>query len=242
MGDAALMQQNALGKCEGKSPWLGPYVQESCGEPSRLLIRTASNAYFPQVMSVISLPDRDEKVKAAVDGVWEFIAEVEDLEMLKYERRKARVNAALEGISDEEVLAEVQARRGEKTEQPKSVKQAELETLVASRDEIGEDKADGNFFARALPRDRWDKPWMQPIQRVVLVHRLREVVALAGFTRFEALAPGQAFSERYRPPPRPAKSLAAHDAPVRLLLAPARSLPTANGRGGRTSHAIYRWF
>jgi hypothetical protein len=30
---------------------------------------------------------------------------------------------------------------------------------------------------------------MQPIERVVLVHRLREVVALVGFTRFEALAP-----------------------------------------------------
>ena len=30
---------------------------------------------------------------------------------------------------------------------------------------------------------------MQPIERVVLVHRLREVVAQVGFTRFEALAP-----------------------------------------------------
>jgi hypothetical protein len=29
---------------------------------------------------------------------------------------------------------------------------------------------------------------MQPIECVVLVHRLREVVALVGFTRFEALA------------------------------------------------------
>jgi hypothetical protein len=30
---------------------------------------------------------------------------------------------------------------------------------------------------------------MEPIARVVLIHRLREVAALAGFTRFEALAP-----------------------------------------------------
>lgn len=189
MAEATLMQKKALGQCEGKSPWLGPYVKEGCGEPSRLLIRTASNAYFPQVMSVISLPDRDETVKAAVDVVWEFISEVEDIETLKYERKKARVNAALEGLSDAEVMAEIKARRGAGGEQSKSVKQAELETLVASRDEIGEDKPDGIFFARSLPRDKWDKPWMQPIERVVLVHRLREVVASVGFTRFEALAP-----------------------------------------------------
>jgi hypothetical protein len=97
--------------------------------------------------------------------------------------------AQREGLSDEEVMAEIRARRGAPTAQPKSVKQAELETLVASREALGEDKPDGNFFARALSRDRWSQPWMQPIERVVLVHRLREVVALAGFTRFEALAP-----------------------------------------------------
>jgi len=140
-------------------------------------------------MSVISLPDRDETVKVAVDTVWDFLAEVEDLDMLRYERRKARVNAALEGLSDDEVFAEIQARRGGSSTETKSVKQAELETLIASQDEIGEDRPDGNFFARTLPRDRWERPWMESIERVVLVHRLREVAALAGFTRFEALAP-----------------------------------------------------
>ena len=38
---------------------------------------------------------------------------------------------------------------------------------------------------RALPKSEWDAGWMQGIQRVVLVHRLREVVALLGFTRIE---------------------------------------------------------
>jgi hypothetical protein len=154
-----------------------------------MLIRTASNAYFPQVMSVISLPDRDETVRGAIDTVWEFLAEVEDPEMLRYERRKARVRAALEGLSDDEVLAEIHARRGAGNAEVKTVKQAELETLIASQDEIGEDRPDGNFFARTLSKERWESPWMQSIARVVLVHRLREVAALAGFTRFEAMGP-----------------------------------------------------
>ena len=77
------MQTKALGNCDGSRPWLGPYTKEPCGEPNRLLIRTASNAYFPQLMSVISLPDRDETVKKAVDAAWEFVEEVEDLDQLQ---------------------------------------------------------------------------------------------------------------------------------------------------------------
>jgi hypothetical protein len=191
LAPASSLKNKALGNCDGWSPWLGPAVRENCGEPNRLLIRTASNAYFPQVMRVISLPPRDEAVKKAIDSVWEFLSEVEDVEQLRYERKKARVNAALEGLSDEEIFAEIQSRRSGEEEEQKSVKQAELETLLASKDEIGEDKPDGDFFARALSRERWDRPWMAPIERVVLVHRLREVSALVGFTRFEAMAPDQ---------------------------------------------------
>ena len=98
VGDAAMMQTMALGNCDGSRPWLGPYTKEQCGEPNRLLIRTASNAYFPQLMSVISLPDRDETVKKAVDAAWEFVEEVEDIDQLRYERKKAKVKAALEGL------------------------------------------------------------------------------------------------------------------------------------------------
>ena len=189
LGEAALMATQAPGNCDGSRHWLGPYTREPCGEPNRLLIRTASNAYFPQQMSVISLPDRDETVKQAVQAVWDFLEEAEDPDDVKRERKKAKVNAALTGLLDEEVFAEIQARRGFQLEQPKSVKQAEMETLVASKEELGNDRPDGTFFARSLPKTIWDKPWMQAIERVVLVHRLREVVAQVGFTRFEALAP-----------------------------------------------------
>lgn len=189
MAQAAILSNRALGNCDGSRPWLGPYTKEPCGEPSRLLIRTASNAYFPQTMTVISLPDRDETVKQAVDAAWEFLETVEELEQLKYERRKAKVKAALEGISDDEAFAEIQSRGSGFLKADKKVKVAELETLIASKDELGDDKPDGNFFARSLPRVVWDQPWMHSIERVILVHRLREVVAQVGFTRFEAAAP-----------------------------------------------------
>jgi len=189
LSEAVGFDTRALGHCDGQRPWLGSYTREHCNEPNRLLIRTASNAYFPQQMTVISLPDRRENIRQAVDVTWDFMELVENIEDLRHERKRSKVKAALDGLTDEEVFAEIQARRGVGGISDKSVKQAELETLVSSKEELGNDHPDGVFFARALPRERWDKPWMRNFERVVLVHRLREVMALLGFTRFEAAAP-----------------------------------------------------
>lgn len=188
MAQAAHLQNKALGMCDGIRPWLGPYTRETCGEPSRLLIRSASNAYFPQLMSVISLPDRDEIVKRAVDAIWQFLEAVEGIDDLRYERKKAAVKAALEGLSDEEIYMEIKSRRLGGAKPDKSVKVAELETLISAKVEIGEDRPEGVFYARLLPPSVWDRAWMKTIERVVLVHRLREVEAQVGFTRFEAAA------------------------------------------------------
>src|SRR5262249_45216984 len=62
-----------LGHCDGSRPWLGPFTKEPCDEMNRLLVRHASNAYFPQVMSVISLPDRNESLEKAVTQAWEHL-------------------------------------------------------------------------------------------------------------------------------------------------------------------------
>ena len=103
-----------LRKCSGDRPWLGPNSREECGELNRFLVRQASNAYFAQVMSVISLPDRDESLEAAVDLVWDsHLQYVETVEELQKDRaRKAAVKHALEGYSDSEVLEEIEFRKG----------------------------------------------------------------------------------------------------------------------------------
>ncbi len=181
-----------LGHCDGARPWLGPHMKEACEDVNRLLVRHASNAYFPQVMSVISLPDRNESLEKAVNQVWEhFLQYVDTLDELKKERqKKPPVKSALEGFSDEEVMQEIEVRKGTGNEAPvQTVKQAEFEVLTATKEEVGSDTPDGDFYARSLPRACWDKPWMASVERVVLVHRLREVVAQLGFTRFEAITP-----------------------------------------------------
>ena len=45
--EAADLSLMALGRCTGARPWLGENANEPCGQPARLLVRTASNACFP---------------------------------------------------------------------------------------------------------------------------------------------------------------------------------------------------
>ena len=179
----------ALGRCDGSRPWLGPYSKESCDQLNRLLIRTASNAYFAQKLSVISLPKRNETISNAVDQVWQFLEAADSIVEVKVYRKMAQVKAVIEDFSDDEIWAEIEGRREGDDGDGVSVKQAELETLIASKEELGNDKPDGDFFARSLPRENWDSPWMSSIEKIVLVHRLREVVAQLGFTRFEPAGP-----------------------------------------------------
>jgi hypothetical protein len=93
-------------------------------------------------------------------------------------------------MSDIEALALIERRRtgvGGGTGDV-SVKQAEFEVLDVHSGTRGRDEADSQFFAEVLPRAAWDssgKPALSRVERVVLVHRLREVMALVGFTRFE---------------------------------------------------------
>jgi len=183
---------SALGQCWGKRPWLGNGADEKCGgeldkpEMNRLLVRHASNAYFPQVVRVISIPDRDAALRKAVDEVWDdFLQYAEEVRDVAKERKKAKVTAALEGFTNEAVFEELQRRKQGTGGSDKPSKQIEIEALLASPDEVGEDAPEGDFFARTLPLVKGDDPVLDVLDRVVLVHRLREVAAQVGFTRFE---------------------------------------------------------
>jgi hypothetical protein len=194
LSEAASTASMALGSCAGKRPWLGPYAYENCGVPNRLLVRAASNTYFAQILSVISLPEQDQGIVAKVASVYDdFLSEVQSAAEVKYERRKPKVAAALEGFLDEAVMAEILRRRhGSGAGDDRPIKQVEFEVLDSGRPEMGGDAPESRFFMETPPRAAWDpngSKLLAPIERIGLVHRLTEVIAQIGFTRFESAAP-----------------------------------------------------
>lgn len=183
----------AIGSCNGRRPWLGPFSDEKCGgdggspQINRLLIRSATNAYFPQVMSAISIPDATAALKQAVDATWADLEYVESQDDLAREMRKAKNKAILEKHSPNAIYAEVMRRKQGAFEVVKSVKQAEIETLLSSETELGDDAPGGDFYARRMALHEPREGVVAKIDRVILVHRLREVRAQVGFTRFEPI-------------------------------------------------------
>lgn len=197
LGQAKIPVGGVLGVCKGQRPWLGQGVPwEECLAPTgrpefnRLLVRSASNAYYPQVQSVISIPDNQEKLRKAVDEIWEsYLQWVDEPGELKTERKKAQVSRALAGLSDEVVFAEIQRRKSAQPGDTRTLKQVEIETLLSEPVQVGEDVPEGDFYARARALVQ-PEPWLSArLERIVLVHRLREVQALVGFTRFEPSMP-----------------------------------------------------
>ncbi len=191
MGAATNQKMLALGTCDGSRLRLGPFAQKDpCGAPNRLLIRTASNAYFPRIMSVISLPDRQDSLEKAVNQVWSLIQGAGSPENIAVFRTIEAVKAALGTFTDAEVYKEILARKGfSAAPSSKSVKQVEIEVLSACVERVGADEPDGTFDGRAWPRKHWDRPWTEALDKVVLVHRLREVMAQVGFTRLRGVQP-----------------------------------------------------
>ena len=59
-------QPGRLGKCRGERPWLLDRDPDGCGDNLKLLTRTATNTYFPQVYTVISLPTEEDELTRLV--------------------------------------------------------------------------------------------------------------------------------------------------------------------------------
>jgi hypothetical protein len=142
------------------------------------------------VLSVLSLPDRGTAVQTAVTELWDDLQIVDNASDLAFLKKKPKIAQKLAPFTDEEVLAAIrEAKSGKGSERP--LKQVELEALLAVPEGFGDDvPIDPNFHARRLPDRAWRRSARcDGIEAVIQLHRLREVLALAGFTRFEAVMP-----------------------------------------------------
>lgn len=185
----ARKDKSVLGFCNGRRPWLGPLSKENCTNPSKLLVRSASNAYFPQLYSIISIPDGTTGLQAVLKKFESDLAKVTSLELLAMARQfNGNLDKSLGNTSNAEVFALLTKLRNSDSDQNIATKSLEFAAFTGPPNQLSDDEVEGDFLIRHLDTDLWQQDPMlaKCLDQIVLVDRLREVVAQVGFTRFES--------------------------------------------------------
>ncbi len=178
---------HSLGKCSAWRPWLQTN-DESCDQQAKLVIRTGSNVWFPQRLSVLSIPDVGEDLRRKVSKHWAMLERVETINEFHQMLRMIRVlEEAFEDEDAAEVLEAIRAKRAGTDKKAVPIREAEWSALMAAPYGYADDlpPKGERWFARRL-----DQKLPVFLDRVVLVHALREVRAMVGFTRIEGVNVG----------------------------------------------------
>ncbi len=171
--------EKSLPRCRGRHPHLKSFDRE-CKQQTRTILLGASNAWFPVTMSVLSIPASKEPLAQKVAELWRFLKGVTSLEVLRFARSTIPEVAAAFNKVDEEKLLEAIERYREAVEAQ----------VVGSPDVLGPEweiladpygaPATDDFRLRPAPTPA---ELSGSVEQVVLADRLREVLALIGFTR-----------------------------------------------------------
>jgi Domain of unknown function (DUF1998) len=170
-----------LPPCSENRPWLGDRDPETCGQQPRVLLRGASNGYFPVVESAISIPPWSDPLQTALGQFADMMAKIDSI--AKLEMWRDLNNAPeLEEYTNEELWDALQRRRFGDENKHITLKEEEWRAFHVVSTTVDEKT---QFRARnvGVPQD-----WTRWIDRVVVLERLREVRALLGFTRIDPIA------------------------------------------------------
>ncbi|WP_261574571.1 DUF1998 domain-containing protein [Frankia gtarii] len=186
-----------LPRCRGRHPHLGTFADDGCRAESRLLVVGASNQWFAQTLSVLSVPRTGaSELAAKVEQHWEQLNQIPGETMMGFSRSVMPVFRQLERWTDAEVWAAVERHR------------TALNAAPGDGAEAGDERGypdlrtpEWEIFSSAVlpePSDdfalRRDPDGVPPrltrfYADVVQAERLREVRALTGFTRLDAPDP-----------------------------------------------------
>lgn len=179
--------------CSGDRPWLGGRAaNDACHLRLKMLVRTASNAYFAQVVSALRLPEAETDeltLRLRQRDVWRAVQKVTSVEQLQMLAGLQDVVAsAVEGESLERVLEVIRRERAAADGQAeRPLRSAEYERFLgAPAERPGALVPEGaQFAAFRVPPARASLP--PGVGRLVLVPELREVRVQVSFSRFDSV-------------------------------------------------------
>ena len=194
---AGVFGEDALERftCKGNRPWLGD-KEEGCKRKVRVLMRGASNSYFPAVASALSIPPYSSFLLNRLGKVSIIFQSYESLDL------SALVTLAKSGLAgirdkytDEQIgdaivhLAEGESNNAPRTED----EQKQAERLALTQGSSGQDDK-SEFEAGVLPVDELDVEISSHFDCLVKADRLREVRVLRGFSRVSSVRGGNAYA------------------------------------------------
>lgn len=179
--------ESTMPTCRGRRPHLRDFEENGCKEQVEAMLIGASNLWFPEVLSTLALPVQSTaRLDALVDELWANLRNIDNPLILPYARTRGDL-ADLRGYNDDEIWAAIERRRngsdnGAEVADPMDLKTPEW--VIFSQPDQAPVTEDFRLRRVSPPAD-----YVDVIEKVVLVERLREVRALVGFTRIEA--PGE---------------------------------------------------
>lgn len=160
--------------CNGNSPWKNN--KQNCKKNPRALQRGASNVYFSSIISALSIPPWSDDIQILLNSKWEDIKVV--IVQHGIERLHGALFMSFPKSTDNE-LSQIYAAIQIRYEKEQMKENIRLEEWNAFQEINSKSK---NFH---IEEEEAHRTISKFISRVVLVHRLREVRALRGFTRID---------------------------------------------------------
>lgn len=191
--------------CAGRRPWLND-AEDRCKRPLQVLQRGASNAYFAVTASAISIPPYSDRLFALVDRALNLALSTSIKSGRTSMEGAVDICRGVAGLDDPDVYSDKQigdaigVRLGmtqislPRTEQEQ--RQQERNAIVQGRPET----PDASDFVAVPVKDLGGFELLGScFDRVVQLHRLREVRALRGFHRVDSGIGGDAYSMEVAP-------------------------------------------
>jgi len=189
------MSQNSLKgyRCRGRRPWIGFKREtndpEKCNAPMRALQRGASNAYFSVTQSALTIPPWSGRIQEIITDNWEPIQNALD-QGLDEAFMPMLVKSLFKSVLDEgkftvdDFIKEINFRRGIDSDDgvpftEHMMYEDEYKALCSGH--VSDDEMEPEQFEAEITEI---SPLLaEYFDEVVLVKRLREVLALKGFRR-----------------------------------------------------------
>jgi MrfA Zn-binding domain len=178
--------------CGGYRPWLRSNSEGGCGKLLRSSQRGASNVWFSNVRSVLSIPPWSDGLQKYVQSHWGTFGLDIEPEMLKALAGKV-IESTGADYSIEELLAAVEARKVEARQARGEAETRTEEYRALCQGRSGDAEADFVAEVAEPPAGLG-----QFVDRVTVASRLREVRVFTGFSRLQPNRPsgdGSAIAE-----------------------------------------------